>query len=60
DGRIEIGGQAPLEAMQGYHSRLKSLTGGEGTLAMEFDHYAPVPPAIQERLVSGARSGTHN
>ncbi len=56
DGRMEIVGQAPLEAMQGYHSRLKSLTGGEGVAVMEFSHYAPVPESIQERLVSTYRS----
>ena len=54
DGRIEVGGQAPLEAMQGYHSRLKSITGGEGTLTMDFSHYAPLPPQQQEAMAHKA------
>ncbi len=58
DGRMEIVGQAPLEAMQGYHSRLKSLTGGEGVAVIEFSHYAPVPESVQERLVSAHRTGS--
>ena len=42
--RIVISGQAPLKEIQGYHSRLKSLTGGDGSFDMEFSHYAQVPP----------------
>ncbi len=60
DGRMRIDGRAPLEAMQGYHSRLKSLTGGEGVLAMELSHYEPVPEALQQRLVSEHRPGLAN
>ena len=44
DNRIAISGQVPLKEMQEYHSRLKSLTGGEGTFTMDFSHYAQVNP----------------
>ncbi|MEJ2258757.1 MAG: elongation factor G, partial [Woeseiaceae bacterium] len=43
DNRAVVTGQAPLQELQGYHSRLKSLTGGEGSFTMDFSHYAEVP-----------------
>ena len=43
DNRLLISGQAPLKELQGYHSRLKSLTGGDGSFTMDFSHYAEVP-----------------
>ena len=54
DNRIAISGQVPLKEMQEYHSRLKSLTGGEGTFTMDFSHYAQVNPqtAGVEKLAS--------
>ncbi|HSG58414.1 MAG TPA: hypothetical protein VLA06_02700 [Woeseiaceae bacterium] len=44
--RLQISGQAPLKELQGYHSRLKSLSGGDGSFDMEFSHYAEVAPDI--------------
>ena len=55
-GRTEIAGQAPLKEIQGYHSRLKSLSGGEGTFTIAFSHYAQVPAAEQAALVKSFRS----
>ena len=46
DNRIVVSGQAPLKEIQGYHSRLKSLTGGEGSFTMDFSHYAEVSPDL--------------
>lgn len=43
DNRIVVSGQAPLKELQHYHSRLKSLTGGDGSFSMDFSHYARVP-----------------
>jgi elongation factor G len=43
DDRIVVSGQVPLKEMQGYHSRLKSLTGGDGSFTMDFSLYAEVP-----------------
>jgi len=43
DNRIVVSGQAPLNGVQDYHSRLKSLSGGEGSFTMDFSHYAEVP-----------------
>jgi elongation factor G len=35
-----------------YHSQLKSVTGGQGSFSMEFSHYEPVPPQVQQQIVS--------
>jgi elongation factor G len=43
DNRIVVSGQVPLKEMQDYHSRLKSLTGGDGSFTMDFSHYGEVP-----------------
>jgi elongation factor G len=43
-----------LQELQGYHSRLKSLTGGDGSFTMEFSHYAEVPPNELKQLQSEA------
>ena len=49
-GRIAIDGEVPLAELEGYESRLKSITGGEGTYNIELSHYAPVPANIQKQL----------
>ena len=54
-GRAEISGQVPLKEAQGYHSRLNSLSGGEGTFSMAFSHYAQLPAMDQEELVRAFR-----
>ena len=41
-----VSGQAPLKEIQAYHSRLKSLTGGEGSFTMDFSHYAEMSPDL--------------
>ncbi len=51
-GTVTITGQVPLAELNGYQSRLRSLTGGHGSYSMEFSHYAPVPPNVQQQLVS--------
>ncbi|MBA3998310.1 MAG: elongation factor G [Candidatus Accumulibacter sp.] len=51
-GTMAISGQVPLAELDGYQSRLKSLTGGQGAYTMAFSHYAPVPPATQQQLAA--------
>jgi len=48
--RIAIDGEVPLAELEGYESRLKSMTGGEGTYSIELDHYEAVPASIQKQL----------
>lgn len=42
----------PLAEIQTYQADLKSMTGGEGSYTVEFDHYDPVPPHIQKAIVA--------
>jgi elongation factor G len=51
-GRAGITALVPLAELQDYLSRLKALTGGEGTYTMDLSHYDPVPPRRQQELVS--------
>ena len=55
DSRIVVSGRVPLKEMQGYHSRLKSLTGGDGSFTMDFSLYAEVPAdAMNDGLMKSA------
>lgn len=58
DNQMAISGQAPLKEVQAYHSRLKSLTGGEGSFTMDFSHYAEVPHQMQQELIKEHRQPT--
>jgi len=49
-GRIAIDGEVPLAELEGYESRLKSMTGGEGTYTIELSRYEAVPASIQKQL----------
>jgi len=49
DNNIVVRGQVPLKEAQGYHSRLKSLTGGDGSFTMDFSHYAEAPLQTVEK-----------
>ncbi|KFB71608.1 MAG: Elongation factor G [Candidatus Accumulibacter phosphatis] len=51
-GVMAITGQAPLAELESYQSRLKSLTGGQGSYSIAFSHYAQVPPATQQQLAA--------
>jgi len=58
DNRIVVSGQAPLKELQDYHSRLKSLTGGDGSFTMDFSHYAQVSPdSLDFGAMESAESG---
>lgn len=49
-GRMTITAQAPLAELDGYASRLKSLSGGEGLWSVQLSHYEPAPPGVQKTL----------
>jgi elongation factor G len=49
--RARITALVPLAELVDYQSKVKSLTGGEGTYVMELSHYDPVPPKKQQELV---------
>jgi elongation factor G len=52
NGEVVIRALAPLAELQDYSSRLKSLTGGEGSWSIELSHYEPVPARVQQELAS--------
>ena len=52
EGSIQkIKAQVPLEELDRYATRLKSLTQGSATYEREFSHYAKVPHEIQDRVI---------
>jgi elongation factor G len=42
----------PLAEVSNYQNQLKSVTGGQGSYTMEFSHYDPVPPFVQQQIVA--------
>jgi elongation factor G len=53
--RATVSALAPLAEIVDYQSRLKSLTGGEGTYTMDLSHYDPVPSRKQQELMQAWR-----
>jgi elongation factor G len=51
-GMAMVKAQVPLSEVMQYQSQLKSVTGGQGSFAMELSHYEPVPPQVQQQLTS--------
>ena len=58
--QIKISAEVPVAELGNYHTKLKSLTGGEGAYTMEFDHYGIVPRDVQVRLAAAARPHEEN
>ncbi len=51
-GRIVVSAYVPLAEVTDYQTRLKALTGGEGSFTLALSHYDPVPPRKQQELAS--------
>jgi len=51
-GMAVVKAQAPLAEVMQYQSQLKSVTGGQGSFAMEFSHYEAVPPQVQQAIAA--------
>jgi elongation factor G len=58
-GLTAVTGQVPLSELNGYGSRLKSITGGQGSYTVEFSHYEQVPPNVQQQLVAQHKAPVH-
>jgi elongation factor G len=56
--RATVSALVPLAEISEYQTRLKALTGGQGTYSMELSHYDPVPPRRQQELVQAYRPRT--
>jgi elongation factor G len=54
-GMSVITGRVPLAEMSDYHSRLSSITGGQGSYSMELSHYEPVPGNVQQQIIENAK-----
>ncbi|MBI5329973.1 MAG: elongation factor G [Betaproteobacteria bacterium] len=51
-GMLTVACQAPLAELESLQSRLKSLTGGQGSYTLEFSHYEAAPPNVQQQLAA--------
>ena len=58
-GTVQILAQAPLSELEQFPARLKSLTAGHGSYTLEFSHYDPAPPLLQQRLAAAHRPAAH-
>ena len=54
-GMVMVQAQAPLAEVMQYQSMLKSATAGQGSFMMEFSHYEPTPPHIQQQVAAAYR-----
>ncbi|KAF1724123.1 elongation factor G [Pseudoxanthomonas japonensis] len=50
-GEIVVRAQVPLAELEGYAAELKAMTAGQGRYRLDFSHYEPVPPGVQQKLV---------
>lgn len=51
-GMLIVSGQAPLAELDNLQSRLKALTGGQGSYTLEFSHHEAAPPNVQQQLAA--------
>jgi elongation factor G len=50
-GVTEIKAHVPMGEVLRYAPDLRSMTGGQGTFTMEFDHYEEAPPPVAEKVI---------
>ena len=50
-GMAMVSGRAPLAELLNFHSRLKSLTSGQGSYTLALSHHDQVPPNVQRQLI---------
>ncbi len=60
NGLMKVSARAPLAELENFQSRLKSLTGGQGSYTLEFSHYEPAPPNVQSLLASQYKPAAHD
>jgi elongation factor G len=54
-GFVQMTAQAPLSELEQFPVRLKSITAGRGSYNLEFSHYEPAPPLLQQKLQAAHR-----
>jgi elongation factor G len=55
-GLTEIQAHVPLSEVLKYAPDLRSMTGGQGTFTMEFDHYEECPSQITEKVIEESKT----
>ncbi len=59
-GMLVVSGQAPLAELENLQSRLKALTGGQGSYSLEFSHHEQVPPNVQQQLAAAFKPASQD
>ncbi|MFP4085130.1 MAG: elongation factor G [Desulfonatronovibrio sp.] len=54
-GITEVRAHVPMSEILQYAQDLRSMTGGQGTFTMEFDHYEECPAPIAEKIIAESR-----
>lgn len=54
-GVTEIKAHVPMSEVLRYAPDLRSMTGGQGTFIMEFDHYEEAPPPVAEKIIQESK-----
>ncbi len=54
-GVTEIKAHVPMSEVLRYAPDLRSMTGGQGTFIMEFDHYEEAPPPVAEKVIEESK-----
>jgi translation elongation factor EF-G len=49
-GPTKVVAQVPMAELSDYGARLTSITAGEGSYTIEFNHYEPAPHHVQQKL----------
>ncbi|QJT09158.1 elongation factor G [Oceanidesulfovibrio marinus] len=55
-GITEIKAHVPMSEILRYAPDLRSMTGGQGTFAMEFDHYEEAPPPVADKVIEESKA----
>ncbi|RQD56939.1 MAG: elongation factor G [Desulfonatronovibrio sp. MSAO_Bac4] len=55
-GITEVRAHVPMSEVLEYAQDLRSMTGGQGTFTMEFDHYEECPAPIAEKVIAESKS----
>jgi elongation factor G len=54
-GVTEIKAHVPMAEVLQYAPDLRSMTGGQGTFTMEFDHYEEAPPMVADKVIAESK-----
>jgi elongation factor G len=57
-GVTEIKVHVPMSEVLKYAPDLRSMTGGQGTFTMVFDHYEEAPPQVAEKIIAESRTSS--